>query len=395
MRIRDRLSDAYWPIPALCALVAAGLSLALVRLDEELQREGLSFAFTGGPDSARALLSTIATSMLSLTALVFSITIVVLQLASTQFSPRALRTFLRDRQNQFALGMFLATFVYALVGLREVRGQDGFVDRFVPGVTITVAFGLVLVSVALFIQYIHHIAQSIRVVTIIRRIADEATETIGRLHPERGPLAVEPTPSLPPTARQVAADEPGIVASVDVARLVRMATEEEGTVALVPRVGDFVATGMPLFEVVGLDRREAELRAAVDLSAERSAHQDVAFGLRQLVDIAGRALSPGVNDPSTAVQCLDAIHDLLRRLVSRPYPPQAHRDDSGALRAVFPSPGWADHVALGLDEIHQWGAGSLQVRRRLQALVDDLVDVATDERRGPLLARIPLWPDPL
>jgi len=180
-RLLERVRSAFWFVPATCVVAAAGLALALVQLDEKLQRDGGGVAFAGGPESARSLLSAIASSMLTLTALVFSITVVVLQLTSSQFSPRVLRTFLRDRQNQLTLGVFTATFVYALMALREVRGQDGLVDLFVPGITISVAFGLVLVSVALFVAYIHHIVNSIRVVTIIDRIRIETESTIDRL----------------------------------------------------------------------------------------------------------------------------------------------------------------------------------------------------------------------
>ncbi len=376
-------------------LVAVALAVVLSQLDQELQRGGSEFAFTGGPDSARSLLSTIAASMLTLTALVFSITIVVLQLTSSQFSPRALRTFLRDRQNQLALGVFLSTFVYALTALREVRGQDGVAELFVPGVTITVAFILVLVSVGLFVQYIDHIAQSIRVVTIIDRIAVETRRTIDRVHPEEE-VAGPAVPLLPSPTRVLSCDEPGVVASVQKGRLVSMASSAGVVVRLVPRIGDFVASGMPLLEVFGDGSRDDDdLRTAVALARERDGRQDVAFGLRQLVDIAERSLSPGVNDPSTAVQCLDQIHDLLRRLAARPYPPIAHQDEDGVVRFIASAPSWAEHVALAVDEIRLWGRGSLQVRVRMQVMFDDLLSVTQEDRRSPLVERLPLWDQPL
>lgn len=394
-RILDRLAGAYWPIPAACVILAVGLALALGQLDHQLDRDGSGLAFTGGPDSARTLLSTIATSMLTLTALVFSITIVVLQLTSTQFSPRALRTFLRDHQNQLTLGVFLATFVYSLTALREVRGEDGLTDRFVPGITITVAFVLVLASVGLFVQYINHIAQSIRVVAIIEKIAVETRGTIERVHPHQEAKDV-PDPSFPPPTRLLVAEDAGVVASVETHHLVALASRAGAVVRLVPCIGDFVACGMPLLEISGGDGLDdGEVRATVELSRERNARQDVAFGLRQLVDIAERALSPGVNDPSTAVQCLDQIHDLLRRLVRRPYPPCGHQDDDGVVRVVVPMPSWEAHVALAVDELRVWGSGSLQVRGRMKAMFDDLLSVAQGNRRRPLVERLPLWDEPL
>ena len=401
-RTLERVRDAYWPIPAACALVAGLAALALIQLDEALQREGLELAFTGGPDSSRSLLSTIAASTLSLTALVFSITIVVLQLASSQFSPRALTSFLRDRLSQSTLGVFLATFVFSLVTLREIRGQDGLVDRFIPGLTISVAFALAVVSVGMFVLYIHHIAQSIRLVNIVERIAEETRATIERVHPPPPDdddaqvttceTEVDIDVDIVIDGRVLAAPKHGIVAFVDTDRLVALAVEADAVVRVLPDVGDFVVAGAALLRVSGGDQADDELPGAVEVARERSARQDVGYGFRQLVDIAERALSPGVNDPSTVVTCLDQIHDLLHRLVSRPEPSRLHRDDRGRLRAIVPVQRWDDHVALAVDEIRHWGAGSLQVRRRLQAMIDDLLAVAVGDRRRPLLERLPLWP---
>ncbi|MGH9271853.1 MAG: DUF2254 domain-containing protein [Ilumatobacteraceae bacterium] len=399
-RLVQRLRDAYWPIPAACALLAGLGALGLIRVDEGLQRGGFDLAFTGGPDSSRSLLSTIAASMLTLAALVFSITIVVLQLASSQFSPRALDTFLNDRLSQVTLGTFLATFVFALVTLRDIRGQDGLVGRFIPGITISVAFGLAVVSVGMFVVYIHHIAQSIRLVNIVHRIAAETRETIERVHPtdadgQHGGSADGhlPLPSeVMNDGRVLLAPRPGVVASVDTGRIVELAHQADAIVVVLPTVGEFVVAGAPLMRVSGIDEADDDLLGTVELGRERSARQDVGYGFRQLVDIAERALSPGVNDPSTAVTCLDQIHDLLNRLVDRPAPSSLHRDEDGWLRAVVPVQHWDEHVALAIDEIRHWGAESEQVRRRLQAMVDDLLAVADRDRRRPLLDRLPVWP---
>ena len=341
-------------------------------------------AIAGGPSSARSLLQAISSSMLTLTALVFSITLVVLQLASSQFSPRVLRTFLHDRRIQLSLGIFTATFVYALVVLREVRGEDGVVGTFVPGVAISVGFGLTVVSVAVLVAYIHHITQSIRVVNIIARLGRETARTIEREHPhDMAPVVVRRERDVDP--RVVCARRAGVVVVVQQRHLVELAERADASVQLVPRVGDFVPCGAPLMEVRGGDGfDEEEARRAVLLEPERSVRQDVAFGFRQLVDIAEKALSPGVNDPTTAVQCLDQIHDLLRRLCERPYPTGTHLDGHGRVRLLVPSATWSDHVSLALDEVRHWGAGSLQVHRRMRALLLDLLDVAPHDRRAPL-----------
>jgi uncharacterized membrane protein len=214
-----RLSQGYWAIPAVCVVGAGVLALVLVAVDEQLQAEGFVLSFGGGPDSARALLSTVSTSMMSLTALTFSITMVVLQLASSQFSPRAIPTFLRDRQNQLTLGVFLATYVYALLALREIRGTDADLDQFVPGVTIGLAFLLVLVSIGFFVAYIHHIATSIQVGFILQRIERETRRVMRREFPgdDEADVCDEPTTGSP---RHIIEARGGVVADVDVRALV-------------------------------------------------------------------------------------------------------------------------------------------------------------------------------
>ena len=381
--LRLRLREAYWLVPAALTGGALLLSVAMVEVDGHLQREGLALAFTGGPDSARSILSAIASSMLTLTALVFSITVIVLQLASTQFSPRVLRTFLGDRQNQITLGVFTGTFVYALAALRSVRGEDGVVDRFVPGLTITAAFVLVLVSVALFVAYIQHITQSIRVSTIIDHIAAETDREISRTDAAGADVAsTRPPPHAAPTVLR--APRRGVVLSVDHDALVRRAGRDGGWIEVAVRVGDFVPEDAPLAVVHGPGADLEELAEAFVFGIERTIDGDVTFGFRQLVDIAARALSPGINDPTTATQCLDQLHHLLRRLVVQPTPVGQRRDGDGVLRVTHPVVSWEEFVALALDEIRNVGAGSLQIQSRVEALLRDLIEIAPDHRRPPL-----------
>jgi uncharacterized membrane protein len=403
------VSRGYWFIPALCVVAAGLLALILVQVDEELQSQGMLIAFGGGPDSARSLLSTISTSMLSLTALTFSITMVVLQLASSQFSPRAIPTFLRDRQNQVTLGVFLATYVYALLALRTIRGSDADVEQFVPGVSVGLAVLLVVVSMGFFVAYIHHIATSIQVGRILQRIEGETRRILKREYPgddlrdddvedlnfRDDPKGGDADRSRGSRRRRVEASTGGIVGEVDVSALVRVCTEADIVVRLLARPGDFVPEGAPLLVVLGEGGDDDALREAVGQVARRDDYSDVSLGIRQLVDIAERALSPGVNDPSTAAQALDHLHALLRTLATQSYPPQVHLDNDGRLRVITPRMRWADHVALVLDEFRLWGAHSLQVRAKLQVLVDDLLTVAPPTRREPLVSRLPLFTEPL
>ncbi len=377
----SRLRDRFWALPLLCALLALGLGLGLTRLDDALDTSlELPFLFGGGPEGARALLGAIITSMISFTGLVFSITIVVLSLTSSQFSPRVLRTFLRDRFNQLALGVFVATFVYALAVLRSVRGTAQ-VDPFVPQLAVTVAFAFVLASIALFLGYIHHIAQSIRAATIITTIGDDTRRLLERRHlPDAGPSLRLPHPDSP--AHRVAAHRPGVVLQVDDEQLASLAERHRVTVCVKRAVGEFVPAGAPLLEVYGEDVPGHErLCDAIELGSERSMDEDVGFGLRQLVDIAERALSPGVNDPSTAVQVIDQLHDILRRLATRRLSPRQRVADDGRLAVDVPEPAFADYLDLAVDEIAHWGADADRVQRRLGVMLVDLEGVARPEHR--------------
>lgn len=378
-RLRDHLRGTLWFVPGLFVAASIALAFGLAAFDRRLDVPDATLLFTGSADSARSVLSTIAASMITLVSLVFTITIVVLQLASSQFSPRVLRTFLRDRDSQTALGVFVGTFAFAFTLLREVRS----VPEFVPRVGVTLAFLLVLLSLAVFIRYINHIAHSIRASSLIRSIAEETRVLIERDYPEDGSHTSPPSEDpRSGTGRVVAAPEPGVLTGFDPDALVRRAESAKCTLVLLPALGDFVPEGAPLFEVYGDDEDLDNLGRHVNLEVERTMRHDLGFGLRQIIDIAERALSPGVNDPTTAVQVIDQLHDLLRRLASRRFPPDAYHDDDGHLRLLVPRPTWEDYLNLSVDEIRQYGAGSIQVARRLRAMLCDLRDVAPADRRG-------------
>jgi uncharacterized membrane protein len=383
----NRVRNGFWFLPAVCAVLAVALGLGITSLDQAFAG-ALPFLFAGGPDGARSLLSSITSSMISFTGLVFSITIVVLQLTSSQFSPRVLRTLLQDRTSQFALGVFVATFLYAMTVQRSVRGGDGDTQEFVPQLGVTLAYGFVLLSVALFIRYIHHIANAIRAVSIITSVADEARAVI-EAWPEPTPDA--PTPPSGTPQRRLSTPVPGVVVSVDSKRLVRAAEAADVVLVLVPYVGDFVCTGAEVVDVYGAaadDIDEEKVVPALALDRERTMDQDAAFGFRQLIDIAERALSPGVNDPTTAVQAMDQLRDMLRRMAVRRLPDGLHCDSAGRLRVVVPQLDFADYLDLAIDEIAHYGKDSLQVRAHLAHLLRDLRDVARPEYRSAVERKI-------
>ena len=379
--LREYLRSSLWFIPSLCVALVIVLAEVLTRLDRRYP-DAISF-LEGGAESARGMLSTISSSMITLTGLVFTITIVVLQLASQQFSPRVLRTFLRDRHSQLALGVFVATFTYSLILLREVRSTDGSGEEFVPSISIAAALALVVLSLVLFVDYIHHISQSIRVGTITNSIGDETREAIADIYDHEHTDDPVPLPELEPVV--VPSPKSGVITSLDRDRLVSIGRETDSVIEVIPAIGDYNPQGAPLLRIYGTKAvRESSFTDCVAVGVERTMQQDPAFGFRQLVDIAERGLSPAVNDPTTAVQCLDEIHDLLRRLAPRPFPSGQRFDSEGNLRLAFPVMSWDGYVSLACDEIRHYGGDSLQIHRRMRSMISDLLTVVPDERRAPL-----------
>lgn len=386
--LAERLRSRLWFLPALFAAAAVLLAVVTLFIDRESDVARLTALYFGGsPEGARSVLATIAQSMLTFTALVFTITMIVLQLASSQLSPRVIRTFLRDRGNQVVLGLFVATFLYTLVVLREVRSAESG-SEFVPGLSIFVAFILLIACVGAFIYYIDHMAHAIRATDVLESIATETHDAIERLFPDAAAEDPDAEAALnlpgPPDANAtVSSLSAGNVVTIDEDGLVDL-LRDAGTIArVVPMVGDFVPTGAPLLHVAGSldDDLAGKLRVRVALSSERTLQQDAAYGFRQIVDVAVRALSPGTNDPTTAVQAIDRLHDLLRGLVERPGQREVLVDDHGEPRLIVRRLAWADYVDLAVDEIRISGSGQIQVVRRLRVMLEDLATLAAADRQ--------------
>ncbi|SFF86569.1 Uncharacterized membrane protein [Blastococcus tunisiensis] len=378
-----RMRSSLWPVPVLGIVLAIGLGIGLPALDEALARDGanpLIFVFGGGPSAARDLLAAIAGSLISVTGLTFSFTVVALQLSSSQHSPRLLQTFVTDRVVQLTLAQLVATFVYALTVLRTVRSESSTEDEsaFVPHLSITVGFALTLISVVALVLFLGHLARSLRVETMYRDVHDEATQTYARELPDRDE---EPVPALPHGPdTQLRARSSGFVVDVDPDPVVAAAAECGAVVLLAARIGDSVVEGTPLASAwpaavggeVDVDTVEKAVNRAVRLEFERSPNRDIAYSLRKVVDIVVRALSPGTNDPTTAVHGLSHVSALLGELVSRPPRPSAFRDDEGVLRLVVPQWDVATLVRLGVEEPIQFASGQPAVLRRLAGLLREV-----------------------
>jgi uncharacterized membrane protein len=400
----DRIRSSYWFLPAVMSLVAVGLSTLMLSLDRRYADRIPSDAwwlYGGEAEGARVVLSAIVTSMISVTSVVFSITIVALTLAAGQFGSRVLRNFMRDRGNQVTLGTFIATFVYAMLVLRTVRGVED--AEFVPPLAMSMGILLVFVSVGILIYFIHHVASSIQADSVVHSIARETEDAIERLFPgaigeERpdGTRSEGGTPgatSLPTRfdadAKLVRARRGDQLQIIDHEGLMELAVEHDLVIRLRARPGDFVVPDGIIAQVWKEGDLEPELLGEVRdvfvLGQSRSLQQDAEFGILQLVEVAVRALSTGINDPFTAMNCVDRISSLLCRLAGRAFPEAERFDDEGTLRVVADTSSFGGFVDAGFNQIRQNARGSVAVLiRMLEAMESIGAQARTHEQRQVL-----------
>jgi uncharacterized membrane protein len=367
-----------WFVPLIYAIVALLFGFSLPRLIVAELPEWIS---TISVNAAIGIYSSVASGMIALTGIVFSLTFVMVQFSATAYSPRLVLWISRDPVLSHAVGIFTATFLYALAALAWVdRSGSGRVPFVGIGVT---AFLLVL-SVVMFISLIQRVSM-LQVTRMLVFTADQGRQVIEKLYPS---LDAPATPYVPDllTAGSVQTlfhhGHPMAIRSVDIPALLRVATETACTIEMTVAVGDTVFDSSPLLRVVGGTGAipEATLRRTIELGVERTFDQDPKYAIRLLVDIAIRALSPAVNDPSTAVQALNEIEDLLLRLGRRRLEIGTYRDAAGKPKFLLHYPSWEDFLRLGLDEIRFYGASSMQVMRRMKALLSELLAMLPEER---------------
>ncbi|NYH77312.1 putative membrane protein [Actinopolyspora biskrensis] len=390
-RVREHLRDKIWIIPTLFAVVAIAAGIVLPLVDGST---GTTIGITFDPEAARSVLGSLAGGMITFTGFVFSTLLVAVQFGSSQFSPRMLLFFLRDLITQVALGTFIATFLYSLLVLSSVGRPEN--PEFVPDDSISIALFMLLASMFMFLRLITNTASGLRVASVLGELAREARRVIDQVHPEPavddegGEDGLAP---LPEDCRVVVyRGEPGVLQGLDRKDLLRLTAGTGAVIELVPAIGDLVAPGDPLFRVRAgsgpLD--EGDLRSSIAVGDERSMEQDPAFAFRLLADISTKALSPGVNDPSTATQALNQIETLLRVIAHRRLTPGATYDHAGVARLRWRAPSWEDYLSLALDETRQFGEGSVQVVRRLWALLQHLRETVPSYRRPAVEAQLEL-----
>jgi uncharacterized membrane protein len=365
-----------WLWPLVCIATGIALSVASVSVDRAFGGNLVPRRLTGGPDAALEILGTVAGSMVSLTALVLTVVLVVIQLGMGQFSPRIVAEILQDKPSQLAIGIFVGTFAHAMLALSQVSTAPG--DEFVPGVAILVAFALVILSIMVLVLYANHIGRKLRAASLIEAVGSQLRAKLDELYPEE----LYAAPARPDV---LTAPRRGVLVHIDADRLIDLARKADVVLEVLPALGDFVPAGSALVRVEGSPRHDiaAEVLRRITLDTERSLAQDLAYGPRLLVDICVRSLGEPF-DPTTAVQAIDRIHDFLRRLATRKFPTGEYRDGTGALRLVVRTLRWEDYVRLCLEEIRIGAVSSIQATRRLRYCLEDLLRYAPEERRPPL-----------
>lgn len=384
LNLWQSLRASLWFVPSVMVLLAVGLAVALIEVDARIDRgyfEAWPRLFGAGAAGSRGMLAAVAGSMITVAGVVFSITLVALSLAASQYTSRVLRNFMTDRTNQTVLGVFVGIFAYCLVVLRTIREEGrGETTEFVPSLAVMGGVVLAFVGIGVFIYFIHHIATLIQASHILARIA---TETIGRvdhLFPEgvgdegehdAGVSGASAGPQRP--WKPVPAARTGYIQRVDGEALLAIACERNTIVRMELPVGGFVVEGMPIASVLGGAAADAEiidsLGAAYAISQQRTTDQDAAYGIRQIVDVALKALSPGINDTTTAVMSLDYLTAILARLSTRRVE-SPWRYERGELRVVSLGATFAGLVELSLDQIRQNAAGNVAVLARLLGTVE-------------------------
>jgi uncharacterized membrane protein len=384
----DDLRDSLWFLPALmvtAALVVATGALALEPLPDGFPED---LVFGGSSEGARAVLSELAGATFTVVGLVFSLTLVVLQMASSQYTPRLLRTFLRDRRTQIVLGGMVASAVFDVAVLQSVRSSNDDQEAFVPALAVTLALLFALGAVGLLIYYLHHLTQHMRVDIIMLDIRKETLAQIEALPADRDRLPDQEPPPLPDDARPVPAQRDGYLQTSEPEVIAERAREAGIRVRLRPSLGDWVNRGTTLAwawpdgspREVGLDREVASdvVHAGLHLGTDRTEASDLAFGLRQLADIGVKAMSPGVNDPTTAVQAIEHLSGILGRLAGHPLGVDVANDDDGTPRVIAPRPVFAAHLALALDQLRVYGRHDPDVLVGLVQLLADLAELVAD-----------------
>jgi len=389
-------------MPSLIVVVSIVLAAALIEADSAGSDRWLAQwprLFGAGAEGARGMMSTIAGSMISVVGVTFSMILVVLALASSQYTSRILRNFMRSRVTQVVLGIFAGNFTYCLIVLRTIRSGDE--GTFVPSLAVFFGFALALGGVGALVYFIHHIASSIEASGVIASVAQETIAAIDRLFPEKlgqGPGEDDDDQTLHPLSernwRAVPARESGYIQRVNDSALLRLARDSNAIVRMEHGVGEFVVRNTTLASLALEDPPDPEtidaLQATFSINRHRTVEQDAAFGIRQIVDVALKALSPGINDVTTAVTCVDYLTTILARLAPRQIP-SSHRYEEGELRVIAKGPSFESMLAESFDQIRNNAKGNVAIISRMLDAFQTLASLTASPHRRRALREQVQW----
>ncbi|MEP1080301.1 DUF2254 domain-containing protein [Leptolyngbya sp. PL-A3] len=378
-KLWNSLHSSFWFVPTLMVVLAIGLSFITIAIDQSRETTiigELGWAYSLGPNGSRAILSAIAGSMVSVATTAFSITIVALQLASSQFGPRLLRNFMQDTGNQVVLGTFISTFVYSLMVLRTINGVEE--NEFVPHSAVTCGIGLAIASIGVLIYFIHHSASSIQVDQVIKKVGRDLDDAIDRLFPgkigrsapkQQEQRIADISLEFDRVSCSIKAGKSGYVQAIDDKRLMQIATDKKLLLRVQQRPGRFVVKGSELVRVLPEEKVNKQLIAQINnafvLGSQRTEQQDIEFSIDQLVEIAVRALSPGINDPFTAIRCIDQLNAALCHFAQREIPSPYRYDHNNQLCVIAEPITFTDVTDAAFNQIRQYGQSSVAVTMRL------------------------------
>jgi uncharacterized membrane protein len=372
---------SFWPVPALGMFLALLVGMLTRWFDQQFDLPLLHYSVEG----ARILLNGLSSSLLTFLVFVISSMLLVVQIASSQLTPRIIALAYSSRLGQITLGVFVFTYTFTLASLARI-------DDRVPYLTVSLAVVGTLASIVIFFWFAQKLGTSLRPVAILQRVGDQTHQVVDAVYPHRfapnGNARKNWRSAYQGQSPRIIMNQgsSGVLLAFGTAELVAAATKANALIELVPQVGDFLPKGDPLFRVFPSDCSldDAAFMDMIVIGAERTLEQDPVFGFRIMVDIASRALSPAINDPTTAVMCIDQIHRFLRYVGERQLSDGMAFDAQQHLRFVYPTPNWEDFVSIAVSEIRMFGIGSIQIPRRLRAMLEHLLEVLPEARKAAL-----------
>ncbi len=398
----SNLRSSFWFMPSMIVVASIALAAVLIEADSAVSNRWLAHwprLFGAGAEGARGMMSTIAGSMMTVVGVTFSMVLMVLAMASSQYTSRILRNFIRSRITQVVLGIFAGIFTYCLIVLRTIRSGDE--GSFVPNLAVSFGFVLALGGVGALIFFIHHIASSIQASSIIASVAQDTIAAIDRLFPEtlgQGPGEDEDgQPLRLPSERKwraVMAEESGYIQGVNSEALVRLARDRNTIVWMDHGIGEFVVQNTTLASLALEEPPDQAtidaLQATFSISRYRTVDQDAGFGIRQIVDIALKALSPGINDTTTAIMCVDYLTAILARIARRQIP-SSRRYEEGEIRVFAKGPSFESLLAESFDQIRRNAKGDVAIMSRMLGAFQTLASVTASPRRCRALGEQVDW----